>query len=398
MPVDLEQTNLVIRLRDGAAGKCYWDAQWRYRLAPDEPWRLKKRRLGLAWQELDPAGGWRKRRGRCPIGWLGEREANLAAVAAMTAHAAEIAAEGQAEAQAADALKTVRALAHDWLSWLRDVWGAKPSTIKDYSFLLREPGEPFKRGAGKSAGRIMKALGDRPAADVTTLEVSQFLRSLDRGGLTPRNVNKHREVLAAVFAYGCRSDTFALAGNPVDATDKRRQPPPAALDYYEVEEVEALASCCEAGRHRRPQNLVDENEIEARRQEDHQDADAFRILFYTGLRVGELLALRWEDVDLDARMLFVRRGLSAGEEGLPKGGRPRFVPISSPAMLVLQRLAARPDFVSPNDYVLVNRVGRRLGCVGVAAPLQNRLRCRRAQAGPPARLASRGRESRRPHL
>lgn len=350
----------MVRLREGAHGKCYWDAQWRYRLAPDEPWRLKKRRLGLAWQVLDPAGGWRKRRGRCPDGWLDERGANLAAVAAMKAQAAELSAEALAEAQAADAVKTVGALAHDWLSWLKDVWGTKPSTVKDYSFLLRDPGEPFKRGGGTSAGRIMKAFRDRPAADVTTLEVTQFLRSLDREGLTPRNVTKHREVLAAMFAYGCRSDTFALPGNPVDGTDKRRQPPPAALDYYEVEEVEALARACEDGCHRRPRKLFDQNEIEARRQEDQLDADAFRILFYTGLRVGELLALRWEDVDLDGRMLFVRRGLSAGEEGLPKGGRPRFVPISSPAVLVLQRLAARPDFVSPGDYVLVNRVGRRL--------------------------------------
>lgn len=356
----LEQTNLLIRLRQGAKGKAYWDAQWRYRLAASEPWRLKKRRLGLAWQELDAAGEWRKRRGRCPEGWLDERAANLAAVDAMETQAAEIAAAELAEARAADALKTVRALAQDWLSWLEEVWGAKPSTVKDYSFLLREPGEPFKRGEGTSAGRIMAAFGDRPAVEVTTLEVTQFLRSLDREGLTPRNVNKHREVLAAMFAYGCRSDTFALPNNPVDGTDKRRQPPPAALDYYEVDEVEALAHACEEGSHRRPRHLFDESEIEARRQEDRQDADAFRILFYTGLRVGELLALRWEDVDLDARILYVRRGLSAGEEGLPKGGRPRFVPISSPALVVLQRMASRPDFISPDDYVLVNRFGRRL--------------------------------------
>jgi hypothetical protein len=55
----------------------------------------------------------------------------------------------------------------------------------------------------------MKAFGDRSAADVTTAEVSQLLRSLDREGLTPRNVNKHREVLASMFAYGCRSDPGA---------------------------------------------------------------------------------------------------------------------------------------------------------------------------------------------
>lgn len=358
--VELEQTNLVVRLRDGARGRCYWDAQWRYRRGPLQPWKLKKRRLGLAWQERDPTGVWRKRRGRCPDGWLDERAANLAAVAAMEEHAAELAAEADAEARAGEALNTVRALAQDWLSWLGEVWGAKPSTIKDYSFLLREPGEPFKRGSGTAAGRIMKAFGDRPAGQVTTKEVGAFLRLLDREGLSARNVNKHREVLASMFAYGCRSDTFALPANPVDRTDKRRQPRPTTLDYYEVDEVEKLASCCEQGFHRRPRTVFDDAELEARGQEDHQDAEAFRLLFYTGLRLGELLVLRWEDVDLDQRVLFVRRGLSAGVESLPKGGRTRFVPISSPAMATLQRLGARGDFVSPSDYVLVNRFGRRL--------------------------------------
>jgi hypothetical protein len=47
-PADVQQSNLVVRLRDGASGKAYWDAQWRYRLGDVQAWRLKKRRLGLA--------------------------------------------------------------------------------------------------------------------------------------------------------------------------------------------------------------------------------------------------------------------------------------------------------------------------------------------------------------
>jgi integrase len=190
--------------------------------------------------------------------------------------------------------------------------------VCDYRFLVREPGVPYRRGARNSAGRIMAAFGHRPAADVTTAEVSAFLRSLYQEGLTPRNVNKHREVLASMFAYGCRSDTLALPVNPVNGTDKRRQDPPGALDYYEVEEVEALARACEQGEHRTSSRAIDPDELAAQRLEDRRDADAFRLLFYTGLRIGEVLTLRWEDVDLTDRLLLVRRGLSAGQETLPK--------------------------------------------------------------------------------
>lgn len=356
----LEQTNLVVLVRGGSKDKVYWDAYWRYRVGKDQKWLQKKRRLGLAWQEPDGAGGWRKRRGRCAEGWLDERSANIAAFAAMEVHARELADEADSDARVAAERETVRALAAEWLSWLEEVWGAKPSTVKDYRFLLREPGLPFKRGAGVSAGRIMKAFGDRSASEVTTAEVSEFLRSLDRDGLTPRNVNKHREVLASMFAYGCRADSLALASNPVDGTDKRRQPPPAALDYYEVEEVEALADACEQGAHRLARTIMDPNEIEARRAEDCRDADTFRLLFYTGIRLGEALTLRWSDVDFEGRILFIRRGLSAGEERLPKGGRARFVPLPTPAVAALERLRHRKDFLEPDDYVLCNRLGRRL--------------------------------------
>ncbi len=76
---------------------------------------------------------------------------------------------------------------------------------------------------------------------------------------------------------------------------------------------------------------IDPEERDARSHEDHRDAETFRLLFYTGLRLGEVLTLRWEDVDLQDRLLLVRRGLSAGQETLPKVRRHWFVPPSAPA-------------------------------------------------------------------
>jgi integrase len=222
----------------------------------------------------------------------------------------------------------------------------------------------------------MNTFGDRPAADVSTKDVSGFLRSLDAEGFTPRNVNKYRQVLQAMFAYACRTDTFALAANPVDHTDKRREAPPAALDYYEVEEVEALARACEQGEHRQTAAVTDEESV-ARVAEDHQDAEAFRVLFYTGIRVGELLTLRWADVDLDERLLLVRRNLSAGVETEPKGRRHRYVPLSDPALGALARLGARREFLGADDYVVCNRWGRRLD----ASALRRRYHRACAQAG-----------------
>ncbi len=416
----MEQGSLFVRPKAGTGDAVYWDAQWRYRVDGGE-WRQKTRRLGRAWQERAPDGSWRKRRGRCPDGWLDERAANIAAAAAMEEHAQELMRGERKRIEAANRPVTVRGLAGEWLEWLQEVRDAKPSTIADYRFLLREPGVRHKRGEGVSSGRIMAAFGDRPYDQVTTADVSRFLRALDKAGLTARNVNKHRQVLAAVFQYACRADTYELAANPAAGTDKRREPAPAALDYYEVDEVEALAGAVARGAHRwvprflarleqsgtleaavaatrvRPDAVVAEAEINpffaaqaqkagdldqalaaaasgvhasgavtdmeelaARAVEDRRDADTFRLLFYTGLRIGELVTLRWEDVDIAGRMLLVRRGLSGGVESTPKGRRHRFVPLSTPAAQALARIGDREHYTHPGDYVLCNRLGRRL--------------------------------------
>src|SRR5438876_82953 len=66
---------------------------------------------------------------------------------------------------------TFREVAQSYLRWLEDVKGAKPSTLADYRYLLAEPGVPYKRGQGESAGLIMAALGDLSAAKVSVRDI-----------------------------------------------------------------------------------------------------------------------------------------------------------------------------------------------------------------------------------
>jgi integrase len=56
----------------------------------------------------------------------------------------------------------------------------------------------------------------------------------------------------------------------------------------------------------------------------------------TGLRHGELLALRWQDVDLVAGRLLVRQALSGKKIDTPKSGKSREVPLSDDAVRVLK--------------------------------------------------------------
>ncbi|HEX7126642.1 MAG TPA: site-specific integrase [Thermodesulfobacteriota bacterium] len=78
----------------------------------------------------------------------------------------------------------------------------------------------------------------------------------------------------------------------------------------------------------------------------------------TGCRRGELLALRWRDVDLDAGRLTVRQSLEQTKAGLrfkpPKSGKPRAVALPAAAVAALKKHRAK-------QAETLLQLGKRLG-------------------------------------
>lgn len=221
----------------------------------------------------------------------------------------------------------------------------------------------------------MRRVGNQPAAEVTTRDIERILQDLSDAGRGPTTVNKYRALLSSIYSYACRSSTFDLDRNPVADADRRRQPPPPDLEFYSLEEIEALARALAAGLHRgrQPMDLTTE-EIEQRKYEDRQAAELVRVAAYAGLRRGELVSLRWSDVDFAARQLHVRRTMSRGVEvDAPKSGKRRSVPLTDRAAGALDRLSQRDAFTEPDDYVAVNELGRRIDDSALA------MRVRKAQ-------------------
>ena len=58
----------------------------------------------------------------------------------------------------------------------------------------------------------------------------------------------------------------------------------------------------------------------------------------TGLRIGELIGLRWEDVYLDSQVLVVRQAITKGVLTTPKSGKPREVPLSDETAEILRSI------------------------------------------------------------
>ena len=342
-------------------GELVYEAGWRHR-QEDGSLKTMKRRLGPAWLERGEDGEYLKKRGRPKPGFLHEAAAIVAKDRVIREVERQLAQAADAVAAAANVTANFREVAHAYLHWLEHVQDAKPSTLQEHRYALAEPGTPHRRGKGTHAGYIMEAFGDRPADEVTTRDVNELLDKIADTGVAPRTVNKHRQLISAIYGYGCREATFNLPRNPATASDRRQEPERATLDFYSPEEIEALARSLEAGAHRDPDApAVSDAEAVAQHAEDLQDAELVRVAAYAGLRRGELVALRWRDVDFTRHKITVRRAISANVDAKStKSRKAREVPLPDQAAGALDRLSQRTDFTAPDEYVFINRLGRRL--------------------------------------
>ena len=91
-------------------------------------------------------------------------------------------------------------------------------------------------------------------------------------------------------------------------------------------------------------------------------ADEYKPLFVvtavTGMRIGEILALRWQDLDLDERKMAVRHNLWRGQLGTPKtkaSAKTRNLSDLLVTAFRVQQLNSK--FTQPGDFVFARRDG-----------------------------------------
>jgi integrase len=147
-------------------------------------------------------------------------------------------------------------------------------------------------------------------------------------------------VAHGVFKYAVRA--HGLTRNPASAelVDRPTVSYTGEFVTFDAEEIAALA----------------------RHAADEQDATLYLTAAWTGLRQGELLALRWRDIDFAGQRVHVRCALSqaARTEKAPKSGRVRSVPLVPDLIGPLDRLTRREHFTDDEDLVFVNTTGGHL--------------------------------------
>lgn len=343
-------------VKERQQGPTYY-AKWR-----DGSRRQVMKALGPAWVERH-GGGWRKRRGACPDGYLVPNEAVARMHQAIEEH------EARRLAPPPQAV-TFEEAAWAWHANGRLVGGWKPATARDRASLLRV--------------HLLPAFGTKRLEDLTKQDVRRWWREIhdprrpstgprDRGGsLSDRNANRLLSALRTMLRWA--AEEYGVPGDAADGIKKHREPVGDKANFFTPEEVMALVRAAEE-HHRAAAADPDRRE---RAYASRWDATIFLVAAFSGLRRGEIVSLRWRHIDFARRSIYVVDNVSAGFDARVKDHEARTVPLTTSVAEALARI--QPADASPGDLVFPGTIpGRKLD----GDALSSRFRATRDRAGLP---------------
>lgn len=203
---------------------------------------------------------------------------------------------------------------------------------------------------------LMPVFGETQLRLITRESVHSFLAAKAKGDSSWKTVKHIRTVFGTILEAAVRDDL--LVSNPV-----RKTRMPRRVDTEKPVEIS-------------PNTL---RTLIEKLPEPSRSIAA--LLAGTGLRIGELLALRWQDVDLENRFLSVNQSVYEGHFDEPKSRRSkRRIPLAPNAVAIIRsfhRISANPSeliFSARNGSALSRRnllnrqlrpVCRALGLTGV---------------------------------
>ena len=164
---------------------------------------------------------------------------------------------------------------------------------------------------------ILPALGELRLDSITRFTLIRWQESMLGKGLAASTCN--RALFLLKYAFNCARRWGFIAESP--ARDVQALPEKEFRERYLSEE--------EARR------LLDELDAE----KDQQAAHVIRLLLFTGARKSEILAARWENVDVGRGILTVP---------LSKSGKARHIPLSDAALNVLANIPRSSEWLFPS--------------------------------------------------
>ena len=210
-----------------------------------------------------------------------------------------------------------RTLASEWEASVLPMY--KHSTQKHRRFMLKK--------------HLMPQFGEMPVSDVTRQEIQAYVAHLTQVGYAPKSIDHIHDVLSAILRTAVKWGH--LQENPARGVDlptlKCVRPKWVLTTSQAASLLEALPALSRA---------------------------MVGLAILSGLRRGELFALRWKDIDEQTRLLTVREAVYDGTFGTPKTeAGSRQVPLSKAALRLVLEWKGRAKTTEPDALVFGTRLG-----------------------------------------
>lgn len=217
---------------------------------------------------------------------------------------------------------TVEAAAMRLLRHLETV-GRKPTTLDTYRSIFR--------------AQLLEPFGSLALDRVTSEQVERFVVSRGEEGKAPKTISNALTLLFQIFAFAQRKGW--CRENPCADVDRPQVEQSTDIRFLDQTELEALLGAVDVSAE--PFGLT--------------DRALFLTAAMTGLRQGELLALRWRDIDWEARKVRVRQNHVRGHWGTPKSRRgSRSVPLADRVMRELRSHFDRSHYGGDDELVFAH--------------------------------------------
>lgn len=192
----------------------------------------------------------------------------------------------------------------------------RPSTLRDYRSTMNH--------------YVLPRFGNVPITEIGYLEVEEFISELK---CSAKRINNALVPMRSVFKFALKAGL--IEKNPMDLVENLRVTKPD-IHPLSMEEI----------------NLFLEHVSDRYR-------NFFVVAFFSGMRFGEMAALKWKFIDFELGVIKVRETRVMGEEGPPKTKRSvRDVKMLPPVIEALRR--QRKQTKERSDYVFLNQYGRPL--------------------------------------
>ena len=166
------------------------------------------------------------------------------------------------------------------VSFSNHILERRETTTHDYKNIYKRHIEPY--------------FGDVVLTDIKVTDINEWKNLLyNEKKLSSKRVNEIKKVLGTILKDALQDEL--INSNPVSLSKSLPIHNTKEIEPFSIAEISKILNSCKG-----------------------QDRNIISLLFFTGLRTGECIGLKWSDVDINRRTISIQRTIGRGKIGPPK--------------------------------------------------------------------------------